>query len=132
MIGRTQNEGDAGFTLVEVLVAFAIVSLCLASLYGAISGHARQMAMTDMHRQTLAYAKSYIENLGETAAAQPGPLSGAFPNGTLWRLSTRPVAIGDAPTDASTRPFFVLLQVYDRAGHRIVALDSVKMLPVEP
>jgi general secretion pathway protein I len=131
MIERSPGEGEDGFTLVEVLVAFAIVAICLGTLYAAMGDHARQTAMSDMHRQTLALARTHLETFGEAAAGQANPMAGDYPNGTIWRLSKRAIALGEGTTDAPIRPFLVVLQVYDRSGHRIVALNSIKMLPVE-
>lgn len=130
MSASPAGDDEAGFTLIEVLVAFAIVSLCLASLYSALAGHSRQVTVTDMHRQTLAYARTHLDSFGESLSVQDSPMTGRYPNGTLWRLSVRAISIGGA-TDAAARPFFVALEVFDRSGRSVIVLNSIKMLVVE-
>lgn len=129
MSARSPGNSDAGFTLVEVLVAFAIVSLCLASLYSALALHSSQIAVTDMHRQTLAFARTHLDSFGESLPAEGSPTTGRYPNGTRWQLSIRAVSV-DGAIDAASRPFFVALEVFDRSGHSVIVLDSIKMLAV--
>jgi general secretion pathway protein I len=131
MTDHSPADGESGFTLIEVLVAFAIVSICLASLYTAIGSHARSMAIADINRQTLAYARSHLATFGETAPAQQSPLSGEYPNGTRWRLTIGDIAVRGSTPDGSQRPFIVILNVFDHRGHDILRLTSIKMLTVE-
>jgi general secretion pathway protein I len=127
MIARLPGSSDAGFTLIEVLVAFAIVSLCLASLYSALAAHSSQIAVTDMHRQTLAFARTHLESFGEALPAEGGATTGRYPNGMRWQLSVRAIS-ADGATDSPARPYFVLLEVFDRSGHSVIVLSSIKML----
>ena len=130
MIAGGAGRGDGGFTLIEVLVAFAIVSLCLATLYNAVGGNARQTALADMHRQTLAFAQDQLERFDEAGAGpDAAPGGGTYANGTRWRMAISPIAVGGAAPDATARPFLVTLSVYDRAGKRLVSLNTVKILP---
>jgi general secretion pathway protein I len=132
-MSEAAGDSEHGFALIEVLVAFAIVSLCLASLYTAIGGSSRQSAMVDLHRQSLEYAEGHLQALGDSVMPGADALAGDYPNGTRWQLSLAPIAVGDAAAaDPGPRPFLVLLQVFDRTGHRVVALNSIKIFPVQP
>jgi general secretion pathway protein I len=123
------ERSDAGFTLIEVLVAFAIVSLCLASLYSALAAHSSQIAVTDMHRQTLAFARTHLDSFSETVPAEGGATTGRYPNGMRWQLSARSISDAGA-TGSAVRPYFVALEVFDRSGHSVLVLNSIKMLAV--
>jgi general secretion pathway protein I len=77
--------GTAGFTLLEVLVAFAIASITLAVLYhGAVGGllGSRLAARTD---EAVARARSRLAALCETPRLMPGEQSGDDGGGYSWR-----------------------------------------------
>ena len=129
MTARLPERSDAGFTLIEVLVAFAIVSLCLASLYSALAAHSSQIAVTDMHRQTLAFARTHLDSFSETVPAEGGARTGRYPNGMRWQLSARSISTTGS-AESAARPYFVGLEVFDRSGHSVLVLNSIKMLAV--
>jgi general secretion pathway protein I len=84
MTARADPHPD-GFTLLEVLVAFAIASLALAMLYhGTLDGllAARQAARGD---EAVARARSRIAALCHGAPLVPGQQSGDDGSGFTWR-----------------------------------------------
>lgn len=80
-----------GFTLLEVIVAFALLALALTLLLGSLSGAARQVrAAEDASRATL-HAQSLFARIGVGQALQPGLQEGQFEQGRYrWRLSIAP------------------------------------------
>jgi hypothetical protein len=80
-----------------------------------------------MHRQTLAFARTHLESFGEALPAEGGATTGRYPNGMRWQLSVRAIS-ADGATDSPARPYFVLLEVFDRSGHSVIVLSSIKML----
>jgi general secretion pathway protein I len=120
-----------GFTLIEVLVAFVIVTLGLSSLYGALGDHYKQAARSDFRQNTLAHALSHMEQIGTSIDAVPASTTGRYDNGAGWRLTIAPIA-GDArPPQRFADPMLVLLEAFDRNGRRVVHLKSTRLLPVE-
>jgi general secretion pathway protein I len=91
-----------GFTLLEVLVAFAITSIALAVLYqGAVAGllGARQAAGTD---EAVTRARSRLAVLCRGTKLSPGQQSGDDGSGYTWATqitgtATEPVAPGGGP-----------------------------------
>lgn len=78
-------RGRAGFTLLEVLVAFVIASIALAVLYhGAIDGllGSRQAMRTD---EAVARARSRLAVLCQQTRQTPGEQSGDDGSGYTWR-----------------------------------------------
>jgi general secretion pathway protein I len=76
---------DRGFTLLEVLIAFAIASMALAVLYhGAIDGllGSHQAIRTD---EAVARARSRLDVLCQQARQTPGEQSGDDGGGYTWR-----------------------------------------------
>jgi general secretion pathway protein I len=94
-----QPAGNRGFTLLEVLIAFAIASIALAVLYrGATDGllGSRLAARTD---EAVARARSRLAVLCHGAPLVPGEQSGDDGSGYTWRTriiraATEPVARG--------------------------------------
>ncbi len=84
---------QGGFTLLEVIVAFALLALALTMLLGALSGASRQVRQSaDGSRATL-HAQSLLAQLGVGEALRPGTQEGSFEGGRYrWRLDVAPFA----------------------------------------
>src|SRR5437773_11599039 len=79
-----RREGEAGFTLVEVIVALAILSLGLSVLLGVISGSLRQTADAARMAEASALAQSLLAEVGTDLQIKPEQRSGQFRNGYRW------------------------------------------------
>lgn len=90
-----------GFTLLEVLVAFALLGLALTLLLGAISGAARQVRNSaDASRASL-YAQSLLADAGVGEPLEPGEREGSFEDGRYrWVLRVQEYA--DPAIDSGT------------------------------
>jgi general secretion pathway protein I len=96
--GPMPRTGNGGFTLLEVLIAFAIASIALAVLYrGATDGllGSRLAARTD---EAVARARSRMEVLCHGALLAPGEQTGDDGGGYTWRTQ-----INRAATETVTR-----------------------------
>jgi general secretion pathway protein I len=84
---------QSGFTLIEVVVAFALLAGAMALLIGALSNGSRQIRnANDASRATL-YAQSLMAQVGVGEVLQPGQREGEFDNGALrWQLRIAPYA----------------------------------------
>lgn len=82
-----------GFTLLEVIVAFALLALALTLLLGSLSGATRQVRESaDASRATL-HAQSLLAQLGAGEALQPGRQEGGFERDRYrWQLDVAPFA----------------------------------------
>ena len=89
----TSRARQQGFTLLEVLVAFALLALALTLVLGALSGAARQVRQSaDSSRATL-HAQSLLAQLGSGEALKPGQREGDFDRGRYhWTLEVSPFA----------------------------------------
>jgi general secretion pathway protein I len=106
------RAGDArderGFTLLEVLVAFAIAALALAVLFrGALDGvHITRIAGHE--DEALVRARSHLAAIGRDVAIAPGHYTGDDGDGYRWALDIR--ALGSAPA-AHTALFAVAVAI---------------------
>jgi prepilin-type N-terminal cleavage/methylation domain-containing protein len=90
--GTIRDEREAGFTLVEVLVAFAILSIVLLTLFSGLSTALFGDRRAEFTRIALRLAKAELETAGVGNPLTPGETIGRFENGMEWRLSVQPYA----------------------------------------
>ncbi len=79
-------EAEAGFTLVEVLVAFAIVALAtmfVLRIHGDILARGQRVEAIDI---VIDEAESIVQLRAAAGALRPGIEQGRFSNGRLWSL----------------------------------------------
>ena len=106
----TRRGGDAGFTLVETVVAFAILSLVMTTAVQIIGGGSARMRMGQDRSTALAHAQSQLAVFSVGEKLPVGRSTGAFEDGFEWRLSVSPLP-GSAPFDAALSPFLAELSV---------------------
>lgn len=92
-----------GYTLIEVIVAFALLALALTMLLGSLSGAARQVHWADGAGRATLYAQSLLDQAGVGAPLQAGSRSGDFEDGRYrWTLDVHPYVEAGATKPAVT------------------------------
>ena len=88
-----------GFTLIEVIVAFALLALALTLVLGSLSGAARQVRAADDATKAALHAQSLLAQVAVGETLLPGRSDGQI-EGTpyRWTLDVAPFA------DPMTRP----------------------------
>jgi general secretion pathway protein I len=98
-----------GFTLIEVLVAFALLAIGLGLLLAILSDGVRSVASSSQSTQATLYAQSLLTTLGSDHRLKPGHSQGAFDNGRYrWTLDIKPFkppAPPPAPPSAQGNPY---------------------------
>jgi general secretion pathway protein I len=80
-----------GYTLIEVVVAFALLAAALTLLLGTLSGAARQVRGTADAGRAALYAQSLLAGVGVGAPIEAGATRGEFEGGRYrWRLDIQP------------------------------------------
>ena len=88
--------GQAGFSLIEVLVAIAVLATAAVVFFPAYSGAIRGLRQTEGHVAAAQLAGSLIEEQARLATLRPGRLQGR--DGVYrWQLAIAPAADGIAP-----------------------------------
>lgn len=81
-----------GFTLLEVLVAFALLATAVGLLLAIVSGGVRQVRQAAQASEVAALAQSLIAPLGVEVPLEPGELTGESEDGRWhWRLRVEEV-----------------------------------------
>ena len=83
---------EAGFTLLEVVVAVAIAGLALVGLFQAGSGGLFAVDTAARAEEALQRAQSHLAAVGRDAALVEGDSSGDDGGGYRWRLQVQPAA----------------------------------------
>lgn len=126
-----------GFTLLEVIVAFALLGLALTLLLGSLSGGARQVREAELRTRAVLHAQSLLAAAGVDAPLQVGQQQGDWENGRYrWELQvqpwTEPRAGNVAATQSPGAPWLAELQLQVRWGdgeRQQLRWRSLRLLP---
>jgi prepilin-type N-terminal cleavage/methylation domain-containing protein len=100
---RNKPKTDAsGFTLLEVLVALAILGVGVALTLSLITGSLSNIRKVQQRTRNMHYAQTVMElTLLDDSIRKPTTLRGDFPDGTLWNAD---VADYEIPRDQPLNP----------------------------
>jgi prepilin-type N-terminal cleavage/methylation domain-containing protein len=119
----TPRSAEAGFSLIETLVALAIISAMVAVLFSAISAQAGVSQELARRRMAILVAQSLLEQAARPGASRDLPDSGH--DGHLgWRIARR--TLGGGARDSAPPLEEVRIDVVDRTTNR--RLTSVRTL----
>lgn len=134
-----------GYSLIEVIVAFALLALALTLLLGTLSGAARQVRWSGDAGRAALHAQSLLEQVGVGESIQPGQRDGEFDDGRYrWTLSIAPwtdPALPPAPAMDPAAPRLLEMSLSVRWGDgrpgqqlqlrtlRLAAADTAGGLP---
>ena len=119
--GRSAAHGQSGFSLVETLIATAIIAGMTMMAFQTISANAQATRLMIDRRAAVLVAKSALDSaIGSTDMARTG-VSGAL----QWRLSVEPYqprANGAPPLDRVT-----VIVASAQSGRSVLRLSSLRV-----
>jgi general secretion pathway protein I len=116
------QRSQAGFTLIEVLVAFIIAALALAVLFSAGVDGLRSSSLSAQYQEAIARARSHLA--AAVDASQPGDRQGDDGGGFHWHVRTVPLAHIVAPSGPATLLSVSVAISWGHAPGRRVELDT--------
>jgi len=128
-----RSAGAAGFTLLEVLVAFTILALMLTVLLRIFSEGFRGMTAADVHAAAALHAQAALASVGTEIPLAVGEWTGEHEDGIRWRVSVDLYA--EQAMVVPPRSFLVY-QVFasaeDAFGRGAVTVSSLRIGGAEP
>ena len=87
---RTRSPlAEAGFTILEVLVAFVVLAVTLATLMQVFSGGLREAQVADEYARAAQFARARLAAVTATERIEEGTTSGTE-DGFAWTLAVSP------------------------------------------
>lgn len=122
-----------GMTLIEVLVAFVVLSVTMAVIMQIFSGGMRNARLAESYSRAVFLAESKMAAVGLERPLIPGQDSGEVGGNMQWRVSVTP-AEDDATTNTQLMPVrLYLVRVTTAWGEdgraRQVELTSLRLGP---
>ncbi|MGD8644881.1 MAG: type II secretion system protein [Chromatiales bacterium] len=120
-----------GFTLIEVVVAFAVLSMALAVLLQIFGGSLRNAHLAGHYTEATLLAQSALELYTTEGELAEGVETGGFGERYRWERVVEPYPMGPVAADEllDILPYRVTLRVdwRDRGAERSVSLTTLAL-----
>lgn len=125
-----EPDDEDGFTLIEVLVALAILSVSLATLLGIFMEGLERTRQNQDEMAARILAQSLLAQTDAVANPQLGSRTGHTDAGLQWRLDLRGVGAQQGPTSGVTMAA-VTASVFWRGngGERSLSYSTLRAIP---
>jgi general secretion pathway protein I len=116
-----------GFTLVETLVAFAVLAVAMSQLMAALGGAANNESRADFFLRACREGQSQLDALGVTERLIQGETTGSYEDGLLWSLRVEPYVTLQSPINSGSVASFWAHLTIRRPGSREGATQSLTL-----
>jgi general secretion pathway protein I len=127
---KSRSDGTAGFTLIEALVALAIVAAVLSSIGAVIATTVKGTRSIDQRLALTGAAETLLAALPARNLLKPGRQSGELA-GHRWRIDVSPMnaaVTSDAPQTQRFVPLAVNMRLQAPGGPAI-QITTVRLVP---
>ena len=124
-----QQRGDSGFTIIEALIALAIVAVSIAAIGSVMSTNVRGVQSLEKHVALMQTAQMVMATaIPQRAKLAPGVLSGQLRD-YRWQVDVGPLSGGWVVPDADVAWVPELVKVRVRApGGGAIDLETVRLM----
>ncbi len=126
-----------GFTLVEVVVALAILGIGLVVIMELFAGGLRLERTSEEYTQAVSYARMKMEEIALAESMQEGTEEGEFDKDFRWQVAVQKVDLLPGDKGAEFKPpvefYQVHLKVLWKSGlkERMTEIESYKTVKVQ-
>ena len=122
---RDKDRHRRGYTLLEVITAFAVLTIALSALIPMISGLLSRSGGAQAKWAATEFAASKLAEIGVVAPIRQGVAAGTYRTDWRWTATTRPHRATGVPLGAGL--YEITIEVRDAASDRLVTqLVTVK------
>lgn len=127
------DRADRGFTLLEVLVALAILGVSLGVLLGTFSAGLERTRQAEDRQRASALLQSLLAGAGTESPLVEGETGGTTPDGWRWRLRVVPYGSAEDLEAWPVAAREVTAEVVwpGIAGERSLAFTTLRLAPKE-
>ena len=129
MSRRSCSDGERGFTLIEALVALAIIAAVLSSIGAVIGTTVKGTRSIDQRLALTGAAETLLAALPARNLLKPGRQSGELA-GHRWRIDVAPLSAAAQPVP-ETSPFvpLVVTMALQAPGGPAISITTVRLVP---
>jgi type II secretory pathway pseudopilin PulG len=129
--GSGPKAGQGGFTLLEFLVAFAILTMFIASMLIGIGVALRGDNQAAFVLMATAAAKSKLSSIAAEPVLQPGTSTGYTADRLLWRTTVHPYGLVRIAPDRVLQGYWIDVAISDpsRQKQRVVSISGFEIRP---
>jgi general secretion pathway protein I len=133
----TMQNKKQGFTLIEVIVALAILGIGLTVIIELFSGGLRLAKVSEEYSKGVNYARSKMEEVMIQPVLEEGTEEGEFDDTYRWAVGIEKVELLPVPADIDLKPpvelFLIKINVQWKSGSktRSTSVESYKTLKIE-
>ena len=121
------GDKNAGFTILEVLIAIAVVATALTAI-GALTGvTTRGVRALEQHVVVVETARSVLASLQPSTPLSSSETAGEL-YGNRWRIGISPFAVGAVMPDSPWVPATVTVRVQSPSGAAL-NVETVRLQP---
>jgi len=126
--GEAPNS-DAGFTMIEALVALSIIAISLAAIGSLVASNVRATRRVDDRLAVIESARAVLTGLPDRGSLALGDFSGAMGENN-WRVDVLPFSANFVDPARATPwvPQAVVIRVESPSGQQL-RLDTVRLRP---
>lgn len=118
---------NAGFTLLEVLVAFVIAAISIGVVMRIFSGGLNNLRVADEYSRAVFIAQSKLAAVGVEAPLQLGEQAGEAGRQFHWRVDVRPYDTGRAAQPGGAVLYEVRVDVSWSEGEKARRIELVTL-----
>lgn len=122
----SRRNGEGGFTMIEVIVALALVAIGLAAIGTLVATNARGASRLEQHAALANAARLVASTIPRAGAPMPEDLFGKV-DGHRWQMRVTPLLL-DIPVVPESRfvPQRVELRVQSPSG-AVLSLETIRL-----